>query len=371
VQVIEYMNSNIECSAVLADESGVTKTVYGLVNDNFSPVDFVDFATIIEHGVLGDIVLISGGTSVPEKMNDTIRPMLNEGIMRISDKRPPVIQIPRELAAKIPPTIESVFNSKRNRPIDSLYEAERIAGGENTLGLRALPSIRQRKMFDTVARPLTEHWICDLLTQHNKLTDAVIQFKREIELPGYIGVRIPLFANLIFKKASTLFEVYELMLEQRHACRHMREAVNELHLFLARNDVNPIKKAQEREKFLTNWSSLISTFDQSDTAIATYGNSHGRLLKQASRTIVKAVDRKPGETIEHAKKLLDMVSESINIDELNANQPWTLRPIKSAVSEYLMTADIELHAAAHRIFGISPDIYHQRMQMLVNALRTY
>jgi hypothetical protein len=40
-------------SFVLADASGVAKTVYGLLTDGFYSGDFVDLATILETGTLG------------------------------------------------------------------------------------------------------------------------------------------------------------------------------------------------------------------------------------------------------------------------------------------------------------------------------
>ena len=48
-------------SFVLADASGVAKTVYGLLHDGFYSGDFVDLATILETGILRDIALVPGG----------------------------------------------------------------------------------------------------------------------------------------------------------------------------------------------------------------------------------------------------------------------------------------------------------------------
>jgi hypothetical protein len=89
------MKQTLSGSSLLADESGVAKTICRLRTDGFYAADFVDFATIIEHGILGDIMLVPGGTAVPEAMLQPVRELVREGAIRVLEKRPPVMPLPR------------------------------------------------------------------------------------------------------------------------------------------------------------------------------------------------------------------------------------------------------------------------------------
>src|SRR5262245_10927644 len=169
-------------SSLLADESGVAKTIYGLRTDGFYAADFIDFATIIEHGILGDIVLVPGGTAVPDAMMQLVRELVREGAIRVLANRPPVMPLSKETRL-CPSAPEAIFNSKRSRELDARYDAARVAGAELALGRPGMVSIRERSTYLELARPRDEHWVCDLMRNHRRLVTALHAFKKQAAPP--------------------------------------------------------------------------------------------------------------------------------------------------------------------------------------------
>ena len=239
-------------SSLLADASGVTKTIYGLKNDGFYPADFVDFATILEHGILGDIILVPGGTAVPDAMLAPVRELIREGAIRILDNRPPVMPLPGERKIR-PIGPDSIFNPKRSRADDARCEAERVAGAELALGRPGMLSMRQRNTYEGLARPADEHWICGLMPNHRRLSDALHAFRKQASRPGYVIVKVPPFAHLVLSKAATFDEAMEMMLDYRHVCAPLRRSADDLFAYISSPDVGPLAKAEERDKFLGSW----------------------------------------------------------------------------------------------------------------------
>ena len=354
-------------SSLLADASGIAKTIYGLKNDGFYPADFVDFATILEHGILGDIILVPGGTAVPDAMLAPVRELIREGAIRILDNRPPVMPLPRQRPARTPHP-DSIFNPKRSRADDARCEAERIAGAELALGRPGMLSMRQRNTYVGLARPADEHWICGLMPNHRRLSDALHAFRKGASRPGYVMVKVPPFAHLVLSKAATFDEAIDIMLHYRHACAPLRKAADELVALISSPDVAPLAKAEERDKFLGSWDAMIAACGQTSTVRMVFANSQAQFLRHGGQAAAAALQFDIEATVSHGRKAISKFLELIGKDEWERNHPWTLRPIRTAAWHYLQAPDRAMHDAAHRIFGIPRGIVEARMRLLVEAL---
>jgi hypothetical protein len=361
------MQPRLSGSTLLADASGFAKTIYGLTHDGFYPADFVDFATIIEHGILGDIVLVRGGTAVPPAMLEPVRELIREGAVRILENRPPIMPLPRHRPAHSSGP-DSIFNPKRSRANDARLEAERIAGAELLLGRPGMLSMRQRNTYEQLARPADEHWVCDLMSNHQRLADALHRFRKQANRPGYVMVRVPPFAHLVLSKAQTFDQALEIMLDYRQRCAPIRDAVDDLYALMSSPDVGAMRKAEERDKFMGSWDTMIAACGQTSTAKMMLANSQAQLLRHSGQAAAALFQRDIEDTVHHGRKALDKFMELIGEEEWERNHPWTLRPVRVAAWEYLLAPDRAMYDAAHRIFGISPPIVEARMRDLIEAL---
>jgi hypothetical protein len=65
-------------------------------------------------------------------------------------------------------------------------------------------------------------------------------------------------------------------------------------------------------------------------------------------------------TYDHGRKAISK--------EWQCNDPYTLRPIRSAAWQYLGSPDRAMHDAAHRIFGIPRGIVEAQLRLLSKML---
>jgi hypothetical protein len=358
-------------SFVLADASGVAKTVYGLLFDGFYSGDFVDLATILETGILGNIVLVPGGRAVPDAMFTPIKQLFDEGVVTLLPERPPMIwEPPPGFRSGLPPPPDGFFG-KRSKLADAQLEAARVASAELAYDRPAMLLARQRDSYNALARPPEEHLVCDLLANHASLTDALHSFKSRAQAPGLILARVPPFAHLVLSRASNFDQVIDGVLELRHKCRGLRAAQTELHELMSSRDVGTLAKAKARDNFLRGWNQMIAACGEASTAEMEFANSQAHFLRHLKRTAFAAVRKDGEEFAHHGRAMLEKFFESVSSDDWDQTHPWTLRPVRTAAWHYLNAPDRAMHEAAHRVFKAPRNVVEARMRLLVNVLTQY
>jgi len=310
---------------------------------------------------------VPGGTAVPDAMLVPVRELIREGAISILDNRPPVMPLPGERAVR-PTGPDGIFNPKRSRGDDARCEAARVAGAELALRRPGMLSMRQRNTYERLARPADEHWVCGLMHNHRRLSDALQAFRKRSSRPGYVMVKVPPFAHLVLSKAATFDEALEIMLNYRHVCEPLRRSADGLFAYISSPDVGPLAKAKEREKFLGSWDAMIAACGQASTARMVFANSHAQFLRHAGQAAAAAFQLDMEDTLSHGRKAISKLLEAISDEEWEGNHPWTLRPVRSAAWHYLQAPDRAMHDAAHRIFGIPRSVVEARMRLLVQAL---
>ena len=206
------------------------------------------------------------------------------------------------------------------------------------------------------------------MSNHQRLADALHKFRKQANRPGYVMVRVPPFAHLVLSKAASFDQALEIMLEYRRRCEPIRNAVDDLYALMSSPDVGAVKKAEERDKFMGSWDTMIAACRQTSTAQMVFANSQAQLLRHSGQAAAALFQQDIEDTLGHGRKALSKFLELIGDEEWERNHPWTLRPVRAAAWEYLAAPDRAMHDAAHRIFGISPTIVEARMRLLVEVL---
>ena len=243
-----------------------------------------------------------------------------------------------------------------------------MAGAELAFGRPGMLSMRQRNTYEGLARPADEHWVCGLMPNHRRLSDALHAFRKQASRPGYVTVKVPPFAHLVLSKAKTFDEALDIMLNYRHVCAPLRQSANDLFAYISSPDVGPLAKAEERGKFLGSWDAMIAACGQASTARMVFANSHAQFLRHGGKAAVAALQLDIEDTLSHGRKAISKFLEAISDEEWEHNHPWTLRPVRSAAWHYLQSPDRAMHDAANRIFGIPKSVVEARMRLLVQAL---
>ena len=228
--------------------------------------------------------------------------------------------------------------------------------------------MRQRSTYRELARPADEHWVCDLMRNHRRHVNALHAFKKQAAPPKYVLVKVPPFAHLVLSKAATFDEALEIMLQYRHQCTPLRRAADELFACMSSPDVGALEKAEQRDKFLASWDAMIAACGQASTARMVFANSQAQFLRHGAKAAAAAFQRDIEATVDHGRKAIWKLLETIDDEEWECNNPCTLRPLRSAAWQYLVSPDRAMHDAAHRIFGIPPGIVEARMQLLSATL---
>lgn len=369
------MTSGLSGSSLLADASGFAKTIYGLVADEFSPVDLADFGNILEHAILADVVLVPSATKTPDSMLSPIKMLIREGAVRLLEGRPPVLPMkpsPKSSANLPGATLkERLFNRRRNTKNDARFEAGRIAGAELAYGRPGMISLRQRDTYDRIARPAAEHWACNIMGNHHRLADALHAFRRRAAAPGYVAVRVPPFAQMILTRASTLDEALSMTLDYRHQCRYLRHSVDELYAMTTDAHFSPLQKAEAQAKFMETWEAIIKACGAASTARMTFASSGSQFLKHAGHASMAAFNNRPQDFLQSSQSALTALLDILDEDAWNEATAWTLRPIRTAARDYLTTPDQKLRDGAHRIFGVPRDICEAQMRNLALVLAEF
>jgi hypothetical protein len=128
-------------SAVLVDPSGLAKTVSDLMSHPM-PLELLDFCTLIEALILYDELHLAGGLALPARLTDPLAPLIEAGVL-VDHRTTP-------LNAGLPPGFRSRASGPHARmPLgnssieDAYYECGRLIAGESSLGIPALPMLRQ------------------------------------------------------------------------------------------------------------------------------------------------------------------------------------------------------------------------------------
>lgn len=365
------MKTNPIASFVLADASGVAKTVYGLLHDGFYSGDFVDFATILETGILSDIALVPSGRAVPPAMFEPIKQLFEEGVVTLLAERPRMIWEPPHGFVPERPPPDGYYNAKRSKLADAQLEGARVASAELEYGRPAMVLTRQRDCYIAMARPPEEHWACDLRAKHASLADALFALKSRARTPGLILAKVPPFAHLLLSRAANFDQVIDGMLELRWKCRGLRAAERALYEQMSSHDVAWLKKAKEQERFLRGWDQMIAACGEASTAEMEFGNSAAHLLRHLKHSALAFWQRDEEELLHHGRSVLRKFLESISAEDWDQTHPYTLRPVRTAAWQYLNTPDRAMFDAAHRVFKAPRDEVELRMRLLVNTLRQY
>jgi hypothetical protein len=362
------MKKNPLGSFVLADASGVAKTVYGLLHDGFYSGDFVDLATILETGILRDIALVPGGRAVPEAMFEPIRQLFDEGVVTLLAERPRMIWEPPPGFVPERARPEGYYNAKRSKLADAQLEGARIASAEFAHNRPAMVLTRQRDCYIAMARPPEEHWACDLRAKHASLADALFALKSRTRTPRLILAKVPPFAHLLLSRAENFDQVIDGMLELRWKCRRLRAAESALYEQLSSHDVSWLKKMKEQERFLRGWDQMIAACGEASTAEMEFGNSGAHLLRHLKHSALAILQGEEEELLHHGRSLLQKFLESISVDDWEQTHACLVRPVRTAAWKYLNTPDRAMYDAAHRVFKAPRKEVEVRMSLLVNSL---
>jgi hypothetical protein len=359
-------------SAVIADASGTVKMAFGLVTEGFSPVEFLDLLRLLDEIVVrGQVLLVPSAATIPSSMLEPLKMLLDAEALAVLDDNSGAIPIPPSVGSHLAKDLNYLFNSKRSSLADARFETGRLLAAELSLDRPALPFFRQRDIYDRYAKPKSEHIICDLMGTYRRATDALHALKAQAERrynPDYIMVRLPPISSKSVARAATLFELFEMTLEQRSKWKHLRKSVENLNAFLRSREVPTGKKLLEEAKWQGSIDSLVGACEGKIEYL--FANSASHVLRQTGSAMLKT-----GQTIGSAlagnfpkalEKLPDAFESVATLlgDQWEEHQPWKLRPLRTDLRSYLLTSDRDVQRGAAQIFKLTPQAIDAQMRGL-------
>jgi hypothetical protein len=350
-------------NCAIADASGVAKIAYGLTQDGFSAIEFLDLLRLLDEVVVrGQIILVPSGTAIPLSMLEPLRPLYDAGAIANLDGTVKPVPVPASIQSYLPGDIKPLFSGRRSSLQDARLETGRLLGAELLLNRPALPLLRQRDIYDRYAKPAAEHMICDLMGTYKRAASALQALKRRTEKrynPTYVLVRVPPLASRAVARASSFSDLLEITLDQREEWAELRKSVDRLNAFLCDTEVPWGRKLLEEKKWMQSSEALFKGCEGSLEMF--FANSASHILRQTSK-VAKDVAQATGSALSGnlpraLEKLPDAFESIVSFlgEQWEERQPWKLRPLRKGLQSYLLLSDRELWRGAGRILGCDPE----------------